>query len=83
MLKLDIYTEKFPKFTVIRQVCHKFVRLIQARDPVEAGADAGFSFGGGGGGAQKIMFRTHITSEEPNSLSAGVQGPLKVPGSST
>ena len=35
----------------------------------------------GGGGAKGYCARTHITSAEPNSLSAGVQGPLKGPGS--
>ena len=49
----------------------------------EAGADPGFSFGGGGGGRNKrLCARTHITSAGPNSLSAGVQGLLKGPGSS-
>ena len=39
--------------------------------------------GGGGGAKDYVPARTlHITSEEPNSLSAGVQGPLKGPGSS-
>ena len=37
---------------------------------------------GGGGGRKRFCARTHITSAEPNSLSAGVQGPLKGPGSS-
>ena len=47
------------------------------------GADRRFSFSGeGGGGRKRLCARTHITSEEPNSLSAGVQGPLKGPGSS-
>ena len=47
-----------------------------------SGADPGFSFGGGGG-RKKIMFpHAMITSAEPNSLSAGVQDPLKGPGSS-
>ena len=48
----------------------------------QAGADPGLSFEGGGG--QNIMYphgRKHITSAEPNSLSAGVQGPRKVHGS--
>ena len=45
--------------------------------------EPGFSFRGGGGGAQEIICaRTHITSAEAISLSAGVQGPLKGPGSS-
>ena len=35
-----------------------------------------FIYGGGGGCAKKLCARTHITSAEPNSLSAGVQGPL-------
>ena len=47
-----------------------------------AGADPGFSFRGGGGGRKRLCARTHITSAEPSSLSAGVQGPLKGPGSS-
>ena len=48
------------------------------------GADPGFSWGGGGGGGRKILCaRTHITSAEPNSLLAGVQCPLKGPGSFT
>ena len=34
------------------------------------------------GGSKRLCARTHITSAEPNSLSAGVQGPLKSPGSS-
>ena len=34
------------------------------------------------GGRKRSCARTHITSAEPNSLSAGVQGPLKGPGSS-
>ena len=47
------------------------------------GADPGFSLGGGGGGGRKrLCARTNIMSAEPNSLSAGVQGPLKGPGSS-
>ena len=34
-------------------------------------ADPGFSFGGGGGGGRKrLCASTHITSAEPNSLSA-------------
>ena len=34
-------------------------------------------------GARKRLYGcTHITSAEPNSLSTGVQGPLKGPGSS-
>ena len=40
--------------------------------------------GGGGGvgeGCKGLCALTHITSTEPNSLSAGVQGPLKGPGS--
>ena len=42
-----------------------------------------FHLRGGGGGGKKVMCQhTHITSAEPNSLSAGVQGPLKGPGSS-
>ena len=48
------------------------------------GADPGFSLGGGGvgGGAQKIMCPHALyTSAEPNSLSAGIQGPLKGSGS--
>ena len=50
---------------------------------VYTGVDPGFSFGGGGGGGRKrLCARTHITSAEPNSLLAGVQGPLKGPGSS-
>ena len=36
----------------------------------------------GGGGGKRLCARMHITSAEPNSLSAGVQGPLKDPGSS-
>ena len=35
-----------------------------------------------GGGRKMLCASTHITSAEPNSLSAGVQGPLKGPGSS-
>ena len=35
---------------------------------------------GGGGGCKILCARTHITSAELNSLSAGVQGPLKAPG---
>ena len=31
---------------------------------------------GGGGGAKGLCARTHITSAEPNSLSAGVQGSI-------
>ena len=38
--------------------------------------------GGGGGGRKRLCARTHITSAEPNSLSAGVHGPLKGAGSS-
>ena len=48
-----------------------------------AGADPGFSWGGGGGG--RLCARTHITSVEPNSLSAGahiMQGPFECPRSS-
>ena len=37
---------------------------------------------GGGGGGKRLCARRHITSAEQNSLSAGVQGPLKGPGSS-
>ena len=36
----------------------------------------------GGGGCKRLCASTHIMSTEPNSLSAGVQGPLKGPGSS-
>ena len=35
-----------------------------------------------GGGAQRLCASTDITSAEPNSLLAGVQGPIKGPGSS-
>ena len=40
------------------------------------GADPEFSFGGGGGGRKRLCARTHghVTSAEPNSLSAGLQG---------
>ena len=41
------------------------------------GADPGFSF------RKRLCASTHIMSAKPNSLSAGVQGPLKGPGSST
>ena len=34
------------------------------------------------GGRKRLCDHTHITSAEPKSLSAGVQGPLKGPGSS-
>ena len=34
---------------------------------------------GGGGGRKSLCASTHITSAELNSLSAGVQGPLKGP----
>ena len=34
-------------------------------------------------GPKRLCASMHITSAEPNSLSAGVQGPLKGPGSST
>ena len=34
------------------------------------------------GGCKRLCARTHITSAKPNALSAGVQGPLKRPGSS-
>ena len=42
------------------------------------GADPGFAFSffWGGGGRKRFYARTHITSAEPNSLSADVQGPL-------
>ena len=37
-------------------------------------ADPGFSFKGGGGGARKrLCASTHITSADPNSLSAGAR----------
>ena len=36
----------------------------------------------GGGGRKRVCARSNITSAEPNSLSAGVQGSLKGPGSS-
>ena len=42
-----------------------------------AGADPGFSFRG----AQHMCLHAHIMSAEPNSLSSGVQGPLKGPRS--
>ena len=38
--------------------------------------------GGGGGGGKRWCASTHIMSAEPNSLSAGVQGSHKAPGSS-
>ena len=47
-----------------------------------SGADPGFHLGGGGWGRKRVCARMLITSAEPNSLSAGVQGPLKGPGSS-
>ena len=34
-----------------------------------------------GGGGKKLYVRTHITSVEPDSLSAGAHGSLKGPGS--
>ena len=48
------------------------------------GVDPGFSFGGGGGVAQKIMcpHAHYERGAEPNSLSARVQGAPKGPGSS-
>ena len=48
---------------------------------LHTGADPGFSFRGGGG-RKRLCARPHIMSVEPNSLSAGVQGQLKGPGSS-
>ena len=45
------------------------------------GADPGFSFRRGEG-RKMFCASTHITNAEPNSLSVGVQGPLKGPGSS-
>ena len=44
-----------------------------------AGADPGFSFGGGGG-RKRLYASTHIMTELTPSV--GVQGPLKGPGSS-
>ena len=44
-----------------------------------------FIMGGGGGGGEgrkRLCASTHITSTEPNSFSAGVQGPLEGSGSS-
>ena len=46
------------------------------------GSDPGFSFGGGGGGANDYMRERSLQARNPKSLSAGVQGPLKGPGSS-
>ena len=37
---------------------------------------------GGGGGRKRLCASTPITRAEPSLLSAGVQGPLKGPGSS-
>ena len=45
------------------------------------GADPGFSFRGGGGAKDYIRERT-LLARNPKSLSAGIQGPLKSPGSS-
>ena len=46
-----------------------------------AGADPGFSWGGGGGSKDYVRARTSQT-QSPKSFSAGVKGPLKGPGSS-
>ena len=43
-----------------------------------SGANPGFSFRG----RKRLCALTQIASAKPNSLSAGVQGPLKGPGSS-
>ena len=48
-----------------------------------SGADPGFSFrGGGGGGAKDCIRERTLRARNPKSLSAGIQGPLKGPGSS-
>ena len=47
------------------------------------GADPGFLFrGGGGGGAKDFVSAGTLRAWKSKSLSAGVQGPLKGPGSS-
>ena len=50
-----------------------------SQNVAEQGRIQDFHLGGGGGGGEggkRLCARTHITSAEPNSLSAGVQGPL-------
>ena len=50
--------------------------------PGRGGSQDFFFFFFWGGAGKKRCARTHITGAEPNSLLAGVQGPLKGPGSS-
>ena len=53
----------------------------QNKSPSGSGADPGFSFGGGGDAKDYMRERT-LRARNPKSLSAGIQGPLKGPGSS-
>ena len=50
------------------------------RQRFNSGADTGFSFRGGGGAKDYMRERT-LRTRNPKSLSAGIQGPLKGPGS--
>ena len=49
---------------------------------INRGGSRNFIWGGGGRGRKRLCAGMHITSAEPNSFSAGVQDPLKGPGSS-
>ena len=51
-------------------------------EPAALGADPGFSFRGGGGAQKDYMRERTLRERNPKSLSAGIQGPLKGPGSS-
>ena len=67
-----LQTVGFGSFDLLKTALIDDDKLLQQR----SGADPGFSFGGGGGGGvgRKILCaHTHITSAEPNSLSARVQ----------
>ena len=65
----------WPRHTSMKTECDS-VMVLHGAQP---GADPGFPFRGGGG---RLCARTHITSAKPEAPSAGVQDPLKDPGSS-
>ena len=54
--------------------------MVQVLSSQTSGADPGFSFAEGG--AKDYMRERTLRAQYPKSLSAGIQGPLKGPGSS-
>ena len=69
-------TKKLQNLTFIPMMCTFYP---ESCDSTARGGSRIFIWGGGG---KRLCASSHITSAKPNSLSAGVQGLLKGPGSS-